>query len=176
MRWLAFAVAIVVSVVLQTTVAPHLAIGRIRPDFLLVLAVFVAMHVRGTDVIAVACVLGMFADVQSLERFGLMAVAYSAAAGAVYVMRAHVFRSHPLAHVAVTFAAGVIVQWLMLLYAIVLTGVGGGSWAGQFFGGLLIALYSALWAPPAHALLLRVAPWTGVDVPRYADLGYARAG
>jgi hypothetical protein len=29
-------------------------------------------------------------------------------------------------------------------------------------------MYSALWAPPIHAVLLRLSPWVGIDVPRYS--------
>jgi rod shape-determining protein MreD len=171
MKWFALGLAMIVCVVLQTTVSPRLAIGSVRPDFLLLLAVFLAMHVRGVDVIAAGCALGMVADLQSLERFGLLAIAYAAASAAVYLVRTHVFRSHPLAHLTMTLLAGLIVQLVILLYCIAFTGVGGGSWGGQVFGGVLIAVYSALWAPPLHAVLLRLAPWVGVDVPRYAQAG-----
>ncbi len=176
MKWLALTIAIVGCVVLHTTLGPRLAIGRVRPDLLVVLVVFIAMHVRGVDVIAWACMLGMLADLQSIERFGILALSYSAAAALVYALRSHVFRSHPLAHFAMTFCAGCIVQVLLLLYYVLVVGVGGGSWSSQLLLGVGIAMYSAALAPAVHALLLRAAPWVGVDVPRYTATGMARAG
>jgi rod shape-determining protein MreD len=168
MKWPVFIAMAVLCVVLQTTIAPRLAVGRIRPDWILVLVVFFAMHVRGQDVLATGCLLGLLADLQSIERFGVLALAYTAAAGVVYYLRDHVFRAHPLAHLAVTFGAGYVVQLILLLAAWLFTGVGGGAWSSQVFGGLLIAMYSALWAPLIHAVLLRLSPWVGIDVPRYS--------
>lgn len=175
MKWVALAIAMIVCVVLQTTLSVWLAFGSVRPDFLVVFTVFLALHVRGFDVIAAACVLGMLADLQSVERFGLLALAYAAAAAGVYALRNHVFRSHPLAHLAMTFVGGIIVQLVLLAYYAVAVGVGGGTWSSQVFGGLLIALYSALWAPPVHAVLLRAAPWFRLDVPRYPTAGLTRS-
>lgn len=176
MKWLALAVGTVACVVLHTTVGPRLAIGQVRPDLLVVFVVFIAMHVRGVDVIAAACAVGMVADLQSIERFGVLALAYAAAAGVVYALRNHVFRSHPLAHFAMTFGAECVIQLLLLVYYGLVGGVGGETWGAQVLGGLLIALYSAALAPPVHALLLRMAPWVGVDVPRYAQAGMGRIG
>lgn len=176
MKWVSLAVAVMACVVLHTTVGPRLAIGPVRPDFLVVLAVFIAMHVRGLDVIAAGCVLGMIADLQSIERFGVLAFAYTGAAALAFAFRNHVFRSHPLSHFAMTFFAACGVQLVLLLYYVITGGLGVERWASQLVGGLMIALYSAVWAPPVHAALLRLAPWVGIDVPRYAQPGMARIG
>ncbi|MCB9850669.1 MAG: rod shape-determining protein MreD [Phycisphaerales bacterium] len=172
MKWPTFVVFAIICVVLQTTVAPHLAVGRVRPDWLLVLAAFFAMHVRGLDVILAGCILGLIADLETIEGFGLLAIAYAAATGLVYAVRAHVFRSHPLAHLAVTFVAGLVVQFIMLLHTMIFTGVGGGTYGAQIFGGIMIALYTALWAPPIHAALLWLSPHVGIDVPRYTQVRF----
>jgi len=173
MKWPSFAVLAAICIVLQTTIAPCFALGRVRPDWILVLAVFFAMHVRGLDVVLAGFVLGLLADMQSIERFGILGISYGCAAALVYLARDQIFRSHPLAQFAVTAVAGFVMQFFVLIFTMIFEGVGGGSWGAQIGGGMLIALYTAMWAPPAHALLLRVAAWTGIDVPRHA---YARAG
>ncbi len=174
MRWLPFAIIAILTVTLHTTVGPRLALYGVRPDWILVVVVFFALHVRSIDTVPAGWVLGLLADLQSAERFGLMSIAYGLAALIVHLLREHVFRMHPLAHFAVTLAAGVIVQGVFALYCGLITGVGGGSLSAQLGSGMLIALYSALWAPLVHAVLLAAAPWLGVDTPRFTHARLSR--
>ena len=175
MRWLPFAILALGCVTLQTTVAPELRVGGISPDWILVAVVFFAMHGRGVDSIQAAWVLGLLADFQSAERFGLLSLTYALAAGSVCLARDMLFRYHPLAHFFVTFMAGLIVHGLLWGYYLLVVGMGGGSVSGAFWGVVLTAAYSALWAPPFHALLLRFAPSFGFSAGRYTHAGLARA-
>jgi rod shape-determining protein MreD len=155
---------------LHTTVAPRLAIAGAWPDWILVTVVFFAMHGRGLDVLIAAWILGLLADIQSAERLGLLSLAYTLGGMLAYGVREHVFRSHPLAHFAVTLAAGLVVQAVLGTYYLVAPDQGG----GHGFTGLLVALYSALFAPLAHGVLLKIGPSLGLSAPRYTHAGLAR--
>ena len=171
MRWLAFVIVGVVGVVLQTTLSPRLAVAGVRPDWVLVLAVFFALHVRGRDAIAAAWLLGLGADFQSIERFGLLSLVYALVAVGVYLVRDYLFRRHLLTHFFLTFVAGLAVQFLLLAYYALFLDDGGGWGVGRM---VLVALYSALWAPPIHMLLLRMSSWLGLETPKYTHAGLAR--
>ena len=176
MRWLAFAALAIVCVTLHTTVAPRLAVAGARPDWILVAVVFFAMHVRSLDAVVAGWTLGLLADFQTAERFGLLSLVYGLTALLVYFGREHMFRSNPFAHFAMTLVAGLIVQFMLWTYYAVGVGAGGASWFGQLFTVGWAALYTALWAPPVHACLLKLSPWLGLAVPRYSHAGLARTG
>lgn len=174
MRWLTFALIGIVTVTLHTTLGPSLAVGSIRPDWILVAVVFFAMHVRSPDAVAAGWMLGLLADLQSAERFGLLSLVYGLTAGGVYLAREALFRAHPLSHAAMTFAAGCFVQGALWMYYVAVLGFGRASWSSPAATGLLVALYSALWAPIIHAGLLKFSPWLGLTSPRYSHAGLAR--
>ena len=164
MRWMAFAAVAVTCVTLQTTVAPHMAVGGVRPDWIVVIAVFFAMHARTLDVVIAGWFIGLLADFQTAERFGVLSIAYALAALVAYATRENVFRTHPLSHFAITFASAIVVQASLLLYYLLCGGFGGGSVSGHLVTAGLIAVYSAVWAPPLHALLLKMSPLVGTLV------------
>ena len=165
MRWVGFAIVAVAGIVLQTTLAPLFAVGGVRPDWVLVLVVFFAMHGKGLDAVLAGWVLGLLADFQTAEKFGLLSLAYGLTALVVYLLRDLVFRRHPLAHFAVTLLAGLLLQAVMFGYVAVRHRGAIAGWTDCVTGGLS-ALYTALWAPPLHALLLRAARWLGLEIVR----------
>ncbi|MCP4589883.1 MAG: rod shape-determining protein MreD [bacterium] len=168
MRWLGFAVCAVIVLVLDTTVAPRLELRGVRPEWMLVLAVFFALHARSSDALIGAWLLGAAVDVMSVERFGLLSGSYALAALAVYAVRESVFRNNPLTHFAITFAASVIVRAVGAVYAgTVLAGTQAPLGAWQVTVGVICgAAYTAAWAPLVHHLLLRYPPLLGVLPPR----------
>jgi len=172
MQWLAFIIIAVLGVLLQTTVSPRVAVFGVRPDWVLVLVVFFALHVRGREAIAAAWMLGLLADFQSIERFGLLSLVYALAAGSVYLIRDYLFRRHPLTHLVLTFVAGVAVQLLVLGYYAFLVNEGRVAGADLWLA-VLVSLYSALWAPPTHWVLLKMSSWLGLEVPKYTHAGLA---
>ena len=56
MRWLGFAICAVMGLTLQTTVAWRFEIGGARPDWMLVLVVFFALHTRSEEGLLAGCI------------------------------------------------------------------------------------------------------------------------
>jgi rod shape-determining protein MreD len=176
MRWFGFALVAVTAVTLQTTVAPRLVIGGAFPDWILVVVVFFAMHVRSMDVVLAGWVLGLLADFQTAERFGIMSLSCGLVALLVYYTRDHVFRAHPLAHFAMTAVGETIVQLVLLTYFLIAGGQGALSVGSHMATALGVVLYTALFAPPLHAFLLRYGQPLGLNLPRYTHRGTLRFG
>jgi rod shape-determining protein MreD len=174
MKWVPFAILALAAVILHTTVAPRLAFAGVRPDWILIAVVFFAIHARNVDVVIAGWVLGLLADMQTVERFGLLSLTYAAAAAITYGTREHVFRFHPLAHFAVTLAVGAFVQAVLLGYDVFAGGAADVIWTQRLVSGGLVAAYTALWAPPMYAALFRLAPWLGLEIPRYSHVGLSR--
>ena len=110
MRWLTFIILAIVAVSLQATVAGRVSWFGARPDWVLVLVVFYALHARADDAMPAAWVVGALADLMTIERFGLLALCYGLTAMVVCGVRDLVFTGHPLTQFGVTLACGVMVQ------------------------------------------------------------------
>jgi rod shape-determining protein MreD len=175
MRWISFFVVALLAVVLQTTLAWRLRVAGITPDWILVFVVFFALHVKGLDALIAGWMLGLLASLESLERFGMLAIGYALVALAVYLVRDYMFRRHALTHFLVTLASGILLYGLTLASALTLSSLNEGVWGRQFVAGLLVALYSALWAPIVHKVLLYLGPFLGLELPRYSHARFARA-
>ena len=76
----------VLALTLQSAIAPRLAIFGVRPDWILVLVVFFALHGRRRDAVIAGWSLGMCADLMSIERVGLLALSYALAAWVGYAV------------------------------------------------------------------------------------------
>ena len=173
MRWVLLAILIYLVVLVQTTLAGVLtfnigSVGRVGPDLLAILAVYVAMHARGgVDVLLSAWVMGLAIDLTTgagpvvSTVVGPMALGYVAAAGAIYRLREIVFRDSIVAQcvMAVIFcliAHGiwVTVQWMLALRSLAWTGYL--AMLGQV--GLL-AVYTAVLMPLGRLGLNRCRRW-----------------
>lgn len=175
MRWISFIVVALLAIVLQTTLAWRFRIGGIAPDWILVFVVFFALHVKGLDALIAGWVLGLLAGLESLERFGMLALGYGLVAGGVYLVRDYMFRRHVMTHFLVTLASGVLLYGLTLASALTFSSLNQGVWGRQFLAGMLVALYSAIWAPIVHKLLLALGPYLGLELPRYSHARFSRA-
>lgn len=171
MRWLGFAICAVIGLTLQTTVAPRLEIGDLRPNWLLCLAVFFVLHARTMDALIGAWVLGAAADVMSIERFGLLSGSYAVCTMLIYSVRAYVFRDNPLTHFAATFVAAIGVGLLETAYRLVLGRGALGGFTGALGGIVLGAAYTAAWAPPLHYVLLKIPDVLGILRPQRSYRG-----
>jgi len=163
---LTFILLAVLTVSLQATVAGRTSWAGARPDWVLVLVVFYALHARADDAMPAGWVAGALADLMTIERFGLLAVCYGLAAIVVCALRDWVFTRHPLTQFSATLVCALLVQVLWLAYRLVI-GLPAGP-AAAVFGS---CLYTALWAPPVHWVLLKMPRLLGIHASQYA---YAR--
>jgi rod shape-determining protein MreD len=166
MRWIVLALLAVMAVTLHTTIGPRLAVGGIRPDAVLVLGTFFALYLRAPDALVAAWALGLLADLESVERFGLLSLSYLAAAGAVFLLREAVFRQHPLTQFVMTLLAGVVFHATVTLYYTCTGGLGTVPAWSLLGRGVLVGLYSAAWAPLVHGALLKFGPQVGLGSPK----------
>ncbi len=148
MHWLVYIFWMILTVTLQCTVAPHLAWWGHRPDWVLVLVVFYALRAEPMHAFIVGWTVGAFADLMTVERFGLLSLSYALAACLVCSVREHLFTRHPLTHFSVTLAAALILQIAWAGFRGI-WGHPGESLAGMF----LSASYTAMWAPPLYWLI-----------------------
>jgi rod shape-determining protein MreD len=157
MRWLTFVILAIIAVGLQATVAPRLVWYGARPDWVLVLVVFYALHARGDQAMLAGWIAGVLADLMTLERFGLLSLSYGLAAVTVCGVREALFIKHPLTHFSVTLACALLVQTTWALYRLIV-----GLPLGPVLPILLACGYTAAWAPPAHWVLLKAQRFLGL--------------
>lgn len=170
MRWIVFLMVAIPVLTAQSTLAHRTELFGARPDWLLILVVFVAFHARRRDAVLGAWVLGLTADLMTIERFGLIALSYVLVTVAIIAVREFLFRQRAITQfIATLIAAGAIhLAWMIYrrtLYTPTLP-----TFDDFVVSVLFVAVYSALWAPPIHACLLRLRRPMGFAAPRF---GYA---
>jgi len=165
MKWLPFGILACITIICQTTFVRGMAINRICADWMFILAVHYALWGPRSDAAIAAWLLGLMVDLSSLDRVGLHAFCFGAAALAIIYVRQAVFRDHPLTHVAVTLVFAFAVR-LMVAFYDWWSGPVPGSMGGVFWPAFFTALYTAAWAPYLHWPLIRMGRWTGLKSPR----------
>ncbi|HNQ23541.1 MAG TPA: rod shape-determining protein MreD [Phycisphaerae bacterium] len=174
MRWLSFAVLAVLVLSLQGALAPRLEVLGLRPDWALVIVVFLALYATPRSALIGAWVLGAGADLMTLERPGLLSLTYVLLAWGIAGLREYVFRARPDTQFLLTLGAAAAAQAAWVLYRALVyaePGFGPGGALLEILGG---AAYTAIWAPPVHAILLRRAGLFGLRRPRYTHAGMQR--
>jgi rod shape-determining protein MreD len=155
MRWLTFAICAVIVITLQASIAPRLEWRGVRPDWVLVLVVFFALNGRSIDVLLGAWILGALVDLLTLpSTIGLYSLSYSLAALVVYSVREYLFREHAITYVAVTFVIGLVLQFVWGVNRMITLPSEAGAFAVVIREPVTAAVMTALWAIPAHIVLL----------------------
>jgi rod shape-determining protein MreD len=156
MRIWVFVILALLTLTLQVTLAPRVVLFGARPDWLLVLAVFIGLHVRGAEAPILAWLVGFAADLMSIERPGLMSIGFGLTAAVIHRFREFVFIRHPLTYFSLTLLAALGMQMLMSLYRNMVYDWPGASGVGEFSHAAAVAIWSGLWAIPVHWMLLKL--------------------
>ncbi len=168
MRWITFIILGIVTLVCQTTIAQAITIHEtIRPNWMLVLAVFYALWGPWPEVAIGAWFLGLAVDLQSLPvdgRIGLYAFTFGGAAWLITRIRSVFWREHAVTQFVLTLVVTMIIEVLVALYRH-WGAFDGISKAGFFLPAVFTALYTAAFAPYLHWILLRLWRWTGLKPP-----------
>jgi cell shape-determining protein MreD len=136
MRWPIFIIAGYLLMVLQVGLAPHIAIptrfGPIEPQFVLLLAVFVALSAPTSVAVVASTILGLLLDLTSTYSvaqiddagqamthapaviLGPYALGYMAGGYLVVQMRPMLFRQHPMTIATMMLVAGTLVHLVVL--------------------------------------------------------------
>jgi len=166
MKWAPFIILAVITIVCQTTVVPaFMTIHHIWPDLMFILVVHYALWGPWPDVAIAAWILGLTVDLYSLDRIGLHAFCFGAAAWAILRVRQVLFRDHPMTHVAVTLVFAFGVRWMVGFYDWWCDS-GGVSLGSVIWPAFFTALYTAACAPYLLLPLNRLGRWTGLNSPR----------
>jgi len=174
MRWLTFAIIAVIALTLQSTAAPRLELCGARPDGLVVVVVFFALHGRMPEAAVGAWIIGACADLMTIERAGLISFSYALTALGVANVREYLFRYQGRTQFTVTLVACLTVRAGWLLYRRALYDPGPSIWADAAADVLLASVYTAALAPPLHRLLLKMSGALGLARPRYTYAGLHR--
>lgn len=160
MRWVRFAILLLLVAFVQGGKLPDFVALKIgaKPDFLLILLVFFALHCYGYEAVITSFAIGFAADIASgslgpyLISFGLCGATLGNLRQFIAIRRT----LHVIAAVAATaLVAGLLTQ--------LLTFFEGQSCPSGWFSLLLgMAIYSGLVAPYLFSALLSMIDWLGV--------------
>ena len=170
MRWLTYAVLTVVALTLQAALAPWMELFAARPDFLLIVVVFLSLYAPLSDAIAAAWILGACADLMTIERFGLIALSYGLTAIIVTSIREYLFRYRVATQAVVALTTCLLVRTVWTVYYHRLYASPGPLLRDWLIGGVIVSIYTASLAPIGCRVLLSMSRLLGIARPRY---GYA---
>ena len=160
MRWIAFAILLYVVTVLQTTLAPFIAVHTIRPDFMLILAVNYALMVRSADALLACWCIGFAIDLTGISytnhsNIGVHALSLGLIALAIVNIRELTFRESPVTQLVTTFIVKLVVALLAGIHMLYVLD----QW--DRFGEVLTlafwaAVYTSAISPYGHWILRRI--------------------
>lgn len=175
MRWVTFMLCAACALTLQSTLAPRLEILGCRPDWLLIIVVFFALHARRSDAAVGAWIIGACADLMTIERAGLIALTYLLTAVVVGSIREYFFRYRGLTQAMLTGAASLFIQTIWLIYRHILYDSAEPILIDFISAVVLASMYTAAWAPLFHRILLGMSGVFGIVRPRYMYTGMHRS-
>lgn len=166
MRWIAFAILLYVVAVLQSTVAPYIAVHTIRPDLMVIVAVHYALLARTDDALLACWCIGMATDLTGISyahhsNVGVNAISLSLIAICIVNLRELVFRESVVTQLILTFLTKLFLALLVGLHMLYVLG----QWGR--FGEILTsavwaAVYTAILSPYVHWCLRRLRGALGI--------------
>jgi rod shape-determining protein MreD len=174
MNWFGYILFAGLMLILQSAAAPYVAIFGVRPDLLLVTAVFLGLFGRPREAIIGAWLLGAGADLLTVEHFGLLSLSYLLVTLSVSSIRLYVFRAEAMTQLVVTMVAAITVNLAWLCYRHGMYETSESILHGLGTSVLLRSFYTAALAPPCVAVLRRIAPVLGMPKPRDRWLAMGR--
>lgn len=168
MNWLMYSIVAYLIIAMQLALGDVLAWRGASPNLVLSLVVFITMHAKREEGLLGAFILGAVQDLVSQQPAGLYAFSYGLVGLFVVGARPAVYRDHPLTHLFVTLAGGLLVGAIILfnewaypvLHAIT-------DWPKpSILGGLYRAVYSAVLAIPLLGVMARIKPAFGFRIVR----------
>ena len=171
MNWFMFGCCLLLAVTAQTTLTPLINLYTIRPDVLFILVVFFALYLNAPSAHLAGWILGLVADLTSVERNGLFALTFLIAAILVHSIRHVVFLRNRVTHFAVTLLAGLLVQLVFVVYRFFILDEFHIGMSRLLSESVLAASWTAVWAVPIHAALCKGSRWLGLHVSSYPHAG-----
>lgn len=114
MRWLSFGVLAYVTIALQIGLNGMLDWGVAAPNFVLPVVVFVAVNAAREEALVGTLLLGVLQDLFTVQPLGLYAFSYGMLGLFVVGVQPSLHRDHPLTHVVLTLAGGLLLGVIVL--------------------------------------------------------------
>ena len=158
MRALRIVIALWLAIVLQSVLAPAIAIAGARPDFPLIVVIVVALREGSAGGALAGFVSGLFVDLNSAHALGATSLANGLFGFGVGSLGGRLVRDSGLARSVVALLATTFRDFALGLFM----GVGGfGGGVRHFFlSALPDGIYTALLAAPIMMATERVVGWT----------------
>ena len=144
MRWVLFAVALYIVVVLQTAVTPLLSLHAVRPDLTALLAIHIALAGPAVDAVLAAWIIGLAVDLNgaafgSHANVGANALAYSLTALLILRLRSVFFRDHASTYFFLALVGTFSIQTVTTLHMLYVT-----DQMSRLAEGLMVSAYTAI--------------------------------
>ncbi|HPF38240.1 MAG TPA: rod shape-determining protein MreD [Phycisphaerae bacterium] len=175
MRWIPFIILLYVGAVVQTTIAPVVEIRTIRPDLLMILAVYYALHAQRYDALLACWCVGFLIDLTSIgyashSNVGIHAVAMGLAGILIVGLRDYTIQDSPFTQMIYCFLMKLFVTSVMVLHMAYILDVEGVTF--RFLAiGFWEAVYTGLLAPYAFWALRRMRAALGLGPTHRLRMG-----
>ncbi|MEE8168916.1 MAG: rod shape-determining protein MreD [Phycisphaerae bacterium] len=154
MRWALFAVVLYVVVVVQTALVPFIEVQSVRPDLLVLLAVYLALAAPTAEALLAGWIIGFAVDLNSLSfapasNVGAFALVYGMTVLVIVQLRRFTFRDHGVTYFMSVFAAALAIHAAVNAHTLYVTGQSD-RWIDALAISTGTAFYTALISPYAH--------------------------
>jgi rod shape-determining protein MreD len=147
--------ALIAAAIVQVALAPHLAIGPVVPNFLLLVVVTLALTQGPNAGCAVGFFAGLLLDLLGAGPIGLWALVFCVVGYLAGMLEANLFAQGWLMPVTLVFVAGLTAE---MAYGLVLSIVGEGGDFWSTFGRVMLpgTVYNTLLAFVVYPWLARI--------------------
>src|SRR3954469_15030052 len=115
MRWFAYFILAYVMLGVQVGLRPFVQVGTAAPNFVLMVAIFIALNAP-KDAALLGCFgLGIMQDLLTQQTFGVYALSYGLIAMFVVATQQLVYRDHPATHASLAFFGSGLCSIVLLL-------------------------------------------------------------
>jgi len=175
MSWIAFGILLYLVTVVQTALVPFLAVQGVRPDLMIILAVFYALSARSADALIACWIIGLAMDLTSQSysaaaNVGVSALTLGLVSLLPVALRDLTFRDSAVTQLLFTFLVKLLAACLVGLHLVCVTDrrerLSDILWAA-----LYAAIYTAILAPYVHGILHRLRGPLGIGTTRRLRVG-----
>src|SRR2546423_13102319 len=119
MRWLPFFILAYVALGVQSGLSGYDQLYRGRPNFVLLAAIFVAVHAQRDAALLGCFMLGLMQDFLTQSPLGLNAFAYGAIGAMMVNVQDVVYRDHFLTHVSLGLVGGLMYAAIVYVHGLI---------------------------------------------------------
>jgi rod shape-determining protein MreD len=169
MRWIAFVILLYVVTVLQTTVAPFIAVHTIRPDLMVIMAVHYALLVRTSDALIACWCIGIAIDLTGISyahysNVGINALAIGLLTIFIVNIRELTFRDSVVTQLIFTFLVKLALALMVGMHMLFVLG-DWGRFGEVLTTAIWAAVYTAVLSPYGHWILRQFRGVLGIGAP-----------